>query len=500
MQQVSWNKLQEDANNVHHTSPPVRRTQQLVQLADSFTDEQRVAATQRRFSYDGQASAFVWNNRQHLRYVPQREKWLYWDNHVWRWDETGRADELVKAQGREFLLQTTQDADHNKLLKQWHAKLTTPGGIHSVLKLASTDPMMAAPIEAFDADIYALNTPGGIVNLYTGEMTPATPDSLVRRSTRVTPDASCPTPLYDQFMAQSFAGEPDLSDYIEQMIGMALIKAQDDQVFMYLYGAAGSGKGTLMNMALELLGKDENGYAVNVDSAMFVQSRSTPHPTELMQFLGARMAISSEVSQGSKMDTGKLKKTTGGDPITGRYMQKDFVTFDATHTLFIMANDRLEVPHGDAGVWRRLRVVEFKHQKKEGIIGGLGSRIIEQEGPGVLARWIAKAQKFLNEGYVTPDAVIDAGTRYVKESDTVAEWIDDCIDTHDMESNFVAREALRDSYVSWTRREKRTPLGNREFSQALASNGFTATKKYVQIDTVGGPKKQMRGFFGLAIS
>jgi putative DNA primase/helicase len=496
VKKMNWSELQQWADKANWTPPPIKRKQEAPKVAAEMTDDQKIATVVNKYSDDALASKFIWTARTQLRYVPQRSKWMYWDGHVWKWDEKGQASELVKEYGRGFLPVGEMSKEAKDIALATHKKLTSPKGIKDILTLASTDPMMVVGVEDFDTNIYELNTPAGVVDLYTGKLSPATPESLVRRSTTVAPDANCPTPLYDRLLAEAFAGEPEVSDFLETMIGMSMIKAQDEQVFIYMYGAAGSGKGTLMGLATSILGMGENGYVATVDSSMFVQARSQPHPTEMMQFLGARMAISSEITQGQRMDTGKLKRTTGGDRITGRYMNKDFVTFDATHTLWLMANDRLQVPHDDRGVWRRLRVIDFKHSAKKAIVG-LEAQIFEQEAPGILARWIEKAQQYLNEGYYTPEAVITAGETYVAEQDTVTEWIEYCVDTEDAVSSFVSGEALRESYTNWCKREHKTAITARPFTQALEARGFNYTKKYVK--QVDGSNKQMRGFIGLAL-
>jgi putative DNA primase/helicase len=281
------------------------------------------------------------------------------------------------------------------------------------------------------------------------------------------------------------------------MMGVTLLKGQQEQVFMYMFGKAGSGKGTLMNIAKDILGTGESGYAAYIDSDFFVASRMKQHPTELMQFLGARMVISSEITQGQKMDTGKLKKTTGGDAITGRYMGKDYVTFDPTHTLWLMANDRLQVPHDDQGVWRRLRVIPFDFAKKESEqVGGLFERIMQEEAPGILARWIAKAGQYLREGISTPSVVLTARESYITEQDTVKEWLEaHCEIATEKPAEFLTPGAVaRKSYLDWCRMERRTALSPQKFSQALRDKGFAYG---VQRVTTG---QQVRAYTGFTVT
>ncbi|WP_218711542.1 phage/plasmid primase, P4 family [Arthrobacter sp. BF1] len=469
-------------------------------LPQSMPGSQTLPGTLKLDSLDAKATEFVWQFKDSLRYVQSRGTWLVWDQHVWKWDTTGKAQELVKMFGRDFARASDfQSKEQIENDRKWYRILTSPKGINDILTLAKTDPIMAASPEQFDAGTLELNTPAGIVNLRTGKLTPPTSTKLVKRSTSAAPDFSCATPFYEHLLQDAFVGSPDLSSYFEAMMGVTLLKGQQEQVFMYMFGKAGSGKGTLMNIAKDILGVGESGYAAYVDSAMFVSSRQSQHPTELMQFLGARMVISSEITQGQKMDTGKLKRLTGGDSITGRYMGKDFVTFDPTHTLWLMANDRLQVPHDDQGVWRRLRVLPFDFAKKESEqVSGLYEKIMAEEAPGILARWVEAAQAYLESGMLTPDSVLAAREEYKQEQDTVAEWIESKAD--DTDPTFFTRgDALRDSYNNWCRSERKTPLSTGKFGAALAEKGFTATKKRIPVAPGMSQTTQHRGYFGLQL-
>ncbi len=491
MENKTWSELLAEADAVTYTPAPTRRANKRVEAKPAIHVYELGFGT-----FDYHATQFIETITSKLRYSAQVANWYYWDTHVWRVDDEGRASEQVKAFGRSFLYKEAETDEARKANKHWYTFFTSPKGVRETLSHIKTDPLVKTHIKDFDSNVYDLNTPEGVVDLYTGKVNKPNPKSLVRRSTAVAPDSKCPTPKYERLLSETFAGDKELSDYFETMVGLSMIKAQDEQVFMYLYGAAGSGKGTLMNIAQNILGKGDDGYTAYVDSSMFVASRSTPHPTEFMQFLGVRMAVSSEVERDQKMATGKLKKVTGGDVISGRYMGKDHVTFDATHTLWIMANDRLQVPQDDKGVWRRLRVINFLHSKKAGeVIVGLEGIIVDQEGPGVLARWIEKAKEYLNEGYTTPKSVAVAGAAYVTAQDTVAEWIEYTVSTEDTNA-YCAFEALRDAYVKWCKREGKTPVSGKKFSQDLQAKGFEAERK--SIDTEIG-RKQMRVMIGIQL-
>lgn len=495
---IDWTALMAFAATANNHKPaPFIPEETTAAVAVRPTNAQTIAM-QTADSLDARASTFVMENRDYLRYVKSRGMWLYWDGHVWKWDETGKAQEIAKEYGRSFIypVGTSETPAAVKTRLKWYRQLTEPKGINDLLTLAKTDPMMAARQEDFDSGVTELNTPSGVVSLRTGEITPPIPAKLVKRSTSVAPDAACKTPLYETLLSEAFFGRPELSDYFDAMMGVTLLKGQQEQVFMYMFGKAGSGKGTLMNLAKEILGTGESGYAAYVDSDMFVASRMKQHPTELMQFLGARMAISSEITQGQKMDTGKLKKTTGGDSITGRYMSKDYVTFDPTHTLWLMANDRLQVPKDDAGVWRRLRVLPFDFAKKETeLASGLFEQIFTHEAPGILARWIDKSSQYLTEGISTPQVVLSARDEYITNQDTVSEWISDfCyIDETGETDQYAVASKARESYLKWCKQESRSPLSSQKFSQDLRDKGFHYGTKRVT-------RTQVRVYFGFEVT
>jgi putative DNA primase/helicase len=54
-----------------------------------------------------------------------------------------------------------------------------------------------------------------------------------------------------------------------------------------------------------------------------------------------------------------MKRLTGGDAIRARYLGRDSVTFEPSHTAILVTNHLPKVSGDDDAVWRRVRVVPF---------------------------------------------------------------------------------------------------------------------------------------------
>lgn len=75
-----------------------------------------------------------------------------------------------------------------------------------------------------------------------------------------------------------------------------------------------------------------------------------------------RILMSSEMNANDyKFDSEMIKKISGGDPISGRLMGKDDVTFTPEFNLFFFANDIAKFLPLDKAVDNRLRAVQFKY-------------------------------------------------------------------------------------------------------------------------------------------
>ncbi len=114
------------------------------------------------FSDDALALGFAGQHAGRLRYVDAWGRWLHWDGVCWRFDETLVAVNLARSVCRDEAAMCNEP----RVAKA----LASGATVAAVERLARADRRLAATTDQWDADPWALNTPGGIVDLRTGEM------------------------------------------------------------------------------------------------------------------------------------------------------------------------------------------------------------------------------------------------------------------------------------------------------------------------------------------
>jgi putative DNA primase/helicase len=104
-------------------------------------------------------------------------------------------------------------------------------------------------------------------------------------------------------------------------------------------------------------------YAGDLDVGFYTQERTKRGQAspELYAIIGTRYVITSEPSEGDKMNEGPMKQLTSGtDPMSCRAPYGQLMRFVPQANAIIMANHFLEIKSRDHGTWRRVRVIEFK--------------------------------------------------------------------------------------------------------------------------------------------
>ncbi len=412
---------------------------------------------------DGNALRLIDAHAEKVRYCPQAAAWLRWDGHRWAWDTAGSVHELARDIARSLPTDSTTGA--------FRIRSASNVGLKAMVNVARTDPRVVVAPEQLDGRPHELNTPAGVVDLRTGRLSDPDPAALHTRSTPVAPDTSADCPRWKQFLADTFAGDPALTTYMQRLLGLSLIGEHLEQILPFGWGSGANGKSTLLNVAQGVIGSGTDGYALPAPAELLLATHNRAHPTELARLSGARLVVASELEDGERFAESRIKMLTGGEHIAARFMGKDFFSFKPTHTIWLLANDQPAVRAGGPAFWRRLRLLPFVHVVPPAErIAGLDEQLIAEEGGAILAWLIQGAVDYLAHGLAEPASVRAATTAYERDQDTVGRFVEECCDRGPagLQHMCVRVSELRASYETWCRVEGENPVSAKAFTTALA--------------------------------
>jgi P4 family phage/plasmid primase-like protien len=284
--------------------------------------------------------------------------WMRWNGKVWAEctdvtvTETARQwayDQFMRVLERQ---RNDPNRDQQTQIDGWRSVLGR-GRLTAMVSLAKG--ILECSADSFDSDPDLLNCPNGIVDLRTGQLMPHDPDMLMTKIAGVdyVKDAHHP----DWEMALT-ALPADVRDWYRIRIGQAITghKTPDDTMVVS-QGGGSNGKSTVIDALSRAFGK----YHMVVADRALLGNASENHPTEMMDFRGARYAILEETPESRQLDVVRLKKLVGTSEITARKIRQDSVTFTATHSLFINTNYKPVVVETDHGTWRRLVLLRWPY-------------------------------------------------------------------------------------------------------------------------------------------
>jgi putative DNA primase/helicase len=378
---------------------------------------------------DGNALHLIDDYGRTLRRVADMRRWFAWDGCRWAQDQEGRA---VREAARDLARELPSESQEQRSFKRNSMSAT---GISGAVRVAETDRRVSILAAELDAHPELINTPTGIVNLRTGEITAHDPQLLLTRITEYSVDLGAPHPRWDAFLAETFPpaedGTPnELIGYMQRLYGLALVGTVREHVLPFHHGVGANGKGVITLVLQGLLGDaDSGGYAVSAPDGFLMAGRDSVHPTEIARLRGARLVVCSEQTSGKRFDESKVKRLTGGDLLTGRFMRGDFFDFPPSHLIWVLSNHLPAVREGGPAFWRRVRRIPFTHVvPEERRVADLHEQLLAVEGPAILGWAVRGAVDVLANGLQDPAAVIKATEDYQVSEDTLASFVrDECL-------------------------------------------------------------------------
>ena len=431
------------------------------------------------FSDESLALRFTTEHAASLRYVAAWGRWYEWSGSVWKQDETLAVFDLA----RRLCRQASADCEKEKVA----AMIASAKTVAAVERLAKADRRHAATIEQWDADPWLMNTPGGVVDLRTGQTRPHQPTDYMTKMTAVTPDADCPCPLWLDFLGTITAGDAELQAFLKRMAGYCLTGSIREHALFFAFGTGGNGKGVFLNCLIAILA----AYAAVASMETFTASQGDRHPTDLAMLRGARLVTAQETEEGRRWAESRIKALTGGDPITARFMRQDFFTFEPVFKLLIAGNHRPGLRGVDEAIRRRMNLLPFTVTIPASDRDPALPEKLRKEWPGILAWAVAGCLEWQKDGLEAPDAVTAATADYLDAEDGLGAWLTECcIPDPEVNADPFPSSQLYSSWRTWAEAAGEYVGSQKRFVQAMVSKGYQI-ERITKGDDKG--KKGLRG-------
>jgi putative DNA primase/helicase len=278
-------------------------------------------------------------------------------------------------------------------------------------------------------------------------------------------------PLWSAFLEKVLPAS-EVREYLQRVIGVALLGKVIEHNLVILRGIGGNGKGTFYGAVSFALGD----YADMADPEIFLERRSSSHLGE-MALRGLRLAIVSESGKDRALDEARMKRLTGGDLINARFHYENPVTFTPSHLPVFITNHLPKVSGDDPAVWRRLRVVPFDVVITEAERDNSLDVKLELEADAILGWAVNGWTDYRNHAnrLSEPAEVLQATSKYRTDSDDVGRFIND--------ENWIRKSAkattsqLYKAYQEWATQEGGEDMTSKSFGHVLDDKGFPVTSR-----------------------
>jgi len=326
--------------------------------------------------------------------------------------------------------------------------------------------------DELDNNPYLLGVENGVIDLRTGQLCPPNADMHITKYTPIRYNPHAPTPKrWLQFLNEIFNGDGDLIEFVRRVIGYAITGLTKEQCFFVLYGNGANGKSTFINVLSQILGN----YAMSAPFNTFEHGKETATGNDLARLNGARVVFASEVNEGSRFNTQRVKALTGEDEITARYLFKEFFTYRPRFKVFMAVNHKPTVRDDSEGFWRRVRLIPFT----QSFMGANADNRLEEkllsESEAILAWCVEASMDYLKSGLTMPQSVMVATQAYRNENDILGLFLDEkCTQGANVQCK---SSVLYEAYRQFSDENGLHALSNVKFSQAMEKRGISKQRQ-----------------------
>jgi putative DNA primase/helicase len=301
-----------------------------------------------------------------------------------------------------------------------------------------------------------VNLANGMLDLRTGELKPHDPAylSVAQIPVEWRPDAMCP--VYETWLEQVC---PDQADDLEEVASTMLDPSTTPTKAAFLFGPSRSGKSTYLRIMRAIAGGEQNVSAITLHQ--LAENRFAA-----ANLYGKVLNVAADLSAADVSDISLFKMLTGEDLIEADRKHGSMFTFTNTALFAFSANEMPQVSESSRAYVERIKPFSFPHSFAGREDPELERKIMREELPGILVRWVRAWQRLKARGAYAatmPDVQEDFEAR----SDRVRQWFAQEMTTTDVPGQGMKPADVYSAFKRWVEDNNLSSLGRNKFLDRL---------------------------------
>lgn len=396
--------------------------------------------------------------------------WLFYNGKVWKKSDlliVKRAKEIVNLIPKECEFYSSEK-EQTAVYKHYTSSQRA-SAIQGMILLARPDVVQLEP-SSLDVNPDLFNANNGTINLKTGELRPFNKGDFLTKISPINYSSGASCPRWEKFLDEVFDGDSELVQYIQRAIGHSITGHANEGAFFILYGSGSNGKSTFVETLSEIIG--ENYSSGMPPEALYAKKHDGGVPNDTARLRGARFVYSSEGEDGKQLATAKIKRLTGNEKISTRFMRGEWFDYKPTFKVWFSTNHKPEITETADAIWRRVLLIPFNVRFSEAQKDPALAQKLAHEAPGILRWMVEGAQAWYENGLGDCASVRTATSDYRKDSDLVGRFLEECCELGHGE---IQAKRLHEVFETWAKEEAGLTeiLSQATLSKRLRERGLT---------------------------
>jgi len=415
------------------------------------------------------AARLVREHGRDIRYNSAWKKWIVWNGRYWQTDESGA---LVHEKGLDMVrniydeLLKTDDYRERIEIEKYGMLSESVRRREAFVKAAQWNSALNIKSDDLDPDPWLLNVQNGTINVLTGEFREHRQEEMITKIGNVEYDPKADCPLWKSFIREIMNYKSDLVNFLQTAAGWSLTGNIEEQTMFILYGSGANGKTTFLNTISYLLGD----YAIATPTESFMKKNADQNTNDIARLRGTRFVTTTEAEQGRRLSEPLIKKITGNDQMTARFLYGEYFNFTPTFKIFMATNHKPVIKGTDHGIWRRIKLIPFTTTIPEEKQDKSLEVKLKQEASGILNWLLEGTARWRREGLKAPAIILNATDEYRGEMDVIGNFLKErCVQGKE---RMIRIRELYKAYTDWCDDNKEHAVSERFFTMRLKEMGY----------------------------